>query len=44
MEWDLSEAQFTEKWSNLSGGEMQRVQLAMTLALNPDVLLLDGMV
>ncbi|KAI9499464.1 P-loop containing nucleoside triphosphate hydrolase protein [Zychaea mexicana] len=41
MSWNLSESHFTEKWSNLSGGEMQRCALAIALAFKPDVLLLD---
>ncbi|KAI9275445.1 P-loop containing nucleoside triphosphate hydrolase protein [Phascolomyces articulosus] len=41
MQWNLSESHFTEKWSNLSGGEMQRCALAIAVCFKPDVLLLD---
>lgn len=37
----MSENHFNEKWSNLSGGEIQRAALAIAVALNPDILLLD---
>jgi len=39
--WDLHPSKFTQAWFSLSGGEAQRANLAIALALKPDVLLLD---
>jgi len=40
-EWGLAETIWTQPWKALSGGESQRARLAITLALSPQILLLD---
>lgn len=42
--WDISSQLWEREWSNLSGGEAQRIALAIALGLDTaEVLLLDGM-
>ncbi|KAL1925053.1 uncharacterized protein VTP21DRAFT_4707 [Calcarisporiella thermophila] len=39
--WNVPEDLWSKEWKNLSGGEMQRISLAIAISLAPDVLLLD---
>lgn len=42
--WGIEEELWDRNWSNLSGGESQRVAMAIAVGLNAaEVLLLDGM-
>lgn len=39
--WGLPPRIWHEEWSQASGGEAQRVMLAISVSLKPDILLLD---
>lgn len=40
--WGIGRGMWEQSWGSLSGGEAQRIALAVGVALRPDVLLLDG--
>ncbi|KAI8910355.1 P-loop containing nucleoside triphosphate hydrolase protein [Gorgonomyces haynaldii] len=41
LEWRLSRDLWTKPFGQLSGGEIQRIYLAIALSLQPEILLLD---
>jgi uncharacterized protein (TIGR00245 family) len=41
INWGVESSLFDRQWSKLSGGESQRIVLAIALSMQPDVLLLD---
>ncbi|OMJ08529.1 Phosphate import ATP-binding protein PstB 1 [Smittium culicis] len=41
QQWGIEPLKWSQKWSQLSGGEIQRISLATSISCNPKVLLLD---